>query len=211
MKIKKTYQGAIPLNRIANEYNQSEINTYSTNYINDQLDATSNLITQTNDKFNNYATKEEIKRNYIMVTKSNDSAKEPIKWSTSGEWARLPLAIIASQSGISFKLDEYGSAVAVEDFSGPVLITAAITYDCRVAGDGTYLFGSIRKNGTNIVKTISHSSGNWHTLHLSTVLYVQDGDVIDLAVYKDSTEEFSFYNYTGFTNAPCCYMTVTEI
>lgn len=37
MKIKKTYQGAIPLNRIANEHNESEINTYSTNYVNSQL------------------------------------------------------------------------------------------------------------------------------------------------------------------------------
>lgn len=34
MKIQKKYQGAIPLNRIANEHNESEINTYSTNYIN---------------------------------------------------------------------------------------------------------------------------------------------------------------------------------
>lgn len=34
MKIQKKYQGAIPLNRIANEYNESEINTYSTGYLN---------------------------------------------------------------------------------------------------------------------------------------------------------------------------------
>jgi DNA polymerase elongation subunit (family B) len=34
MKIQKKYQGAIPLNRIANEHNESEVNTYSTNYIN---------------------------------------------------------------------------------------------------------------------------------------------------------------------------------
>jgi hypothetical protein len=34
MKIQKKYQGAIPLNRIANERNESEINTYSTKYIN---------------------------------------------------------------------------------------------------------------------------------------------------------------------------------
>ena len=37
MKIQKKYQGAIPLNRIANEHNESEINTYSTNYVNSQL------------------------------------------------------------------------------------------------------------------------------------------------------------------------------
>lgn len=37
MKIQKKYQGAIPLNRIANEYNQSTTNTYSTSYINDNL------------------------------------------------------------------------------------------------------------------------------------------------------------------------------
>ena len=33
MKIQKKYQGAIPLNRIANEHNESALNTYSTNYI----------------------------------------------------------------------------------------------------------------------------------------------------------------------------------
>jgi hypothetical protein len=38
MKIKKTYQGAIPLNRIANERNESEINTYSTKYMNEKLE-----------------------------------------------------------------------------------------------------------------------------------------------------------------------------
>lgn len=44
MKIQKKYQGAIPLNRIANEYNESEINTYSTNYINGLV--TNNLTTE---------------------------------------------------------------------------------------------------------------------------------------------------------------------
>lgn len=34
MKIKKTYQGAIPLNRISNQEDNSELNTYSTQYIN---------------------------------------------------------------------------------------------------------------------------------------------------------------------------------
>ena len=37
MKIQKTYQGAIPLNRIANEHNESEVNTYSTQYLNNRL------------------------------------------------------------------------------------------------------------------------------------------------------------------------------
>ena len=37
MKIQKKYQGAIPLNRIANEYNESEVNTYSTQYLNNKL------------------------------------------------------------------------------------------------------------------------------------------------------------------------------
>ena len=35
MKIKKTYQGAIPLNRISNQEDNSELNTYSAKYIND--------------------------------------------------------------------------------------------------------------------------------------------------------------------------------
>ncbi len=34
MKIKKTYQGAVPLNRISNQENVSELNTYSTQYLN---------------------------------------------------------------------------------------------------------------------------------------------------------------------------------
>lgn len=38
MKIQKTYQGAVPLNRIANEHNESDINTYSTNYTNSQFE-----------------------------------------------------------------------------------------------------------------------------------------------------------------------------
>lgn len=41
MKIQKKYQGAIPLNRIANEHNESEINTYSTQYLNSKLCAVS--------------------------------------------------------------------------------------------------------------------------------------------------------------------------
>ena len=43
MKIKKTYQGAIPLNRIANEYNESSANAYSTNFINDNILLRKNL------------------------------------------------------------------------------------------------------------------------------------------------------------------------
>lgn len=37
MKIQKKYQGAVPLNRIANEHNESDINTYSTQYLNNKL------------------------------------------------------------------------------------------------------------------------------------------------------------------------------
>lgn len=43
MKIQKKYQGAIPLNRIANEYDRSTTNTYSTDYINDNLSPYKNL------------------------------------------------------------------------------------------------------------------------------------------------------------------------
>lgn len=41
MKIQKKYQGAIPLNRIANEHNESELNTYSTLYLNSKFCAIS--------------------------------------------------------------------------------------------------------------------------------------------------------------------------
>ena len=211
MKIQKKYQGAIPLNRIANEHNESEINTYSTQYINTQLEDIDNNFGEINNKFNEYTTTEESKRNYIMVSKKNGSSFEPIRWSTATVWNRLPLGIINEQFGTAFALDEYDTGIEIKGYAGPILVTAAITYDCRVTGEPTYLFGSIRKNEVNMVKTISHSSGNWHTINLSCVLYVQDGDIIDLAVYKDYTGEISFYNYTGFTDAPCCYMTITEI
>lgn len=58
MKIKKTYQGAIPLNRIANEHNESEMNVYSANYINDVLDTTVKyqLVTTTSTDLNDYCT-----------------------------------------------------------------------------------------------------------------------------------------------------------
>lgn len=46
MKIQKKYQGAIPLNRIANEHNESEINTYSTNYINDFNNSTNQTLSE---------------------------------------------------------------------------------------------------------------------------------------------------------------------
>lgn len=44
MKIQKKYQGAIPLNRIANEHNESDTNTYSTNYINNLV--VDNVVTE---------------------------------------------------------------------------------------------------------------------------------------------------------------------
>ena len=37
MKIKKTYQGSVPLNRISNQGDNSELNTYSTQYLNEKL------------------------------------------------------------------------------------------------------------------------------------------------------------------------------
>lgn len=37
MKIKKTYQGAIPLNRISNNTDNSDVNTYSARYINEEI------------------------------------------------------------------------------------------------------------------------------------------------------------------------------
>jgi hypothetical protein len=43
MKIQKKYQGAIPLNRIANEHNESEVNTYSTQYLNNKFEGNSSM------------------------------------------------------------------------------------------------------------------------------------------------------------------------
>ena len=37
MKIKKTYQGSVPLNRISNQKDSSELNTYSAQYLNSKL------------------------------------------------------------------------------------------------------------------------------------------------------------------------------
>jgi hypothetical protein len=60
MKIQKKYQGAIPLNRIANEYNESETDTYSTNYINGKLSLSGGTMTGPMTlKMNQYMTQEE--------------------------------------------------------------------------------------------------------------------------------------------------------
>lgn len=63
MKIKKTHQGAIPLNRIANERNESAINAYSTDYINNKID---NLETEIDNVKESVVAK--IADRYIMPT-----------------------------------------------------------------------------------------------------------------------------------------------
>lgn len=52
MKIKKTYQGAIPLNRISNQGNNSELNTYSAKYINNTYTTKKDM-----EQLNNYVLK----------------------------------------------------------------------------------------------------------------------------------------------------------
>ena len=52
MKIKKTYQGAIPLNRISNQEDNSELNTYSAKYINNTYTTKKDM-----EQLNNYVLK----------------------------------------------------------------------------------------------------------------------------------------------------------
>lgn len=189
MKIKKVYQGAIPLNRIVNTHNESEQNTYSTKYINDT-----------------YSTRAESEKGYIMVSKSD--SVEPLRWSVPKSWDKLPLEKVMNIKGDIFEAKN--GTVVIKNFTGSILITAAVTYDCRVEEE--YFFASIRKNQTNQVKVINHTGGNWNTVNISAILSVTDGDIIDVAVFKDMDDEVSFYNYSAnFTSAPCCYMTITEI
>jgi hypothetical protein len=67
MKIQKKYQGAVPLNRIANEYNESEINTYSTDYINNTIkDINSNT--------------EQMKQDITTLKSTSPAIKEQHQW-----------------------------------------------------------------------------------------------------------------------------------
>jgi hypothetical protein len=199
MKIQKKYQGAIPLNRIANEYNDSQLNTYSTEYINNKLEDC-----VTDEQLNNYPTKEEIGKSHIMIGFPNAASS----WTEDNVWVTVGFGKVHEISGT--KLSCSGAGVVVGPNVKKVRILGQLTfYQCP---EDNYSFLGIKINNTMKVKTIQQL-GSWRSVTIETTASVKEGDIITLEVYKDTDngERFEMNDFVSFTSAPCNFLLVETI
>lgn len=194
MKIKKTYQGAVPLNRISAQEDNSELNTYSTAYINNLKENSDQAIDEL---------KQQNLHDYIIIGLSQAS----IPISEDGAWVTVGFGSIVKQSGSKLSASlpgvKVGAGVKKVRIYGQVVV-----YE---APDNKYAFLGIRINNNMVAKTI-HQVGQWMSISLDWVAEVKENDIIDMAMYKEANEE-SYYlqDFVNFTKAPCNYLLVEAI
>ena len=205
MKIQKKYQGAIPLNRIANEYNDNKLNTYSTEYINNKLNDVNSSLADcvTEEQLNNYPTKEDVGRSHIMIGFPNQSSS----WTDDNVWVTVGFGKVHEISGT--KLSSSGAGVIVGSNVKKVRILGQLAfYQCP---EDQYSFLGIKVNDTMKTKTIQQL-GLWRTVTIETTASVKEGDIITLAVYKDADgKRFDMNDFSSFTSAPCNFLLVETI
>ena len=197
MKIQKVYQGAIPLNRIANEYNESELNTYSTNYINAQVEG----ISQNTTNISNL--QKQITHDYAVLGFSGAESS----WTEDGTWVRVGFGRTVKLSGTKLSVDmpriRVGAGVKKVHIHGQLVV-----YQSKA---DQYMFLGIRVNEVMKAKTI-HGLGNWMAVSLDWIEEVKEGDLIDLAVYKETSgARMTLQDFTSFTTAPCNFLLVEVI
>ena len=205
MKIQKKYQGAIPLNRIANEHNDNKLNTYSTEYINNKLNDVDSSLANcvTEEQLNNYPTKEDVSRSHIMIGFPNQASS----WTDDNVWVTVGFGKVHEISGT--KLSSSGTGVVVGSNVKKVRILGQLAfYQCP---EDQYSFLGIKINDTMKIKTIQQL-GLWRTVTIETTASVKEGDVITLAVYKDADgARFDMNDFVSFTSAPCNFLLVETI
>jgi hypothetical protein len=208
MKIQKKYQGAVPLNRIANEYNESEINTYSTDYINAQNTEQNNIITQQAEDISQNTTdisnlQKQVTHDYAVLGFSEAESS----WTEDEVWVRVGFGRTVKLSGTKLSVDmprvRVGAGVKKVHIHGQLIVYQSSA--------DRYIFLGIRVNETVKAKTI-HGLGQWMAISLDWVEEVKEGDVIDLAVYKDCEgERITLQDFVKFTDAPCNFLLVEVI
>lgn len=167
MKIQKTYQGAIPLNRIANEYDESDINTYSTNYINNSTNNVKAQIAKIEDDLDLYGS--------TAVFYMNDTT-QPIPQTTT---TRVLFNSTQINENDCFELLSDGSIKVLKDIS-KVLVSFNVRGGFEI---GKYYYLGIVNKGD----CVNASPGpNAEMANGSGVLSIEKNDIIYLTAYYQS-------------------------
>lgn len=131
-----------------------------------------------------------MKPNYMVATISSSQK-------ATGN-ARILLDTISEQSGT--KLSLKSGAIEIGEGVSKVRISASIFVDNWVAG-GSYGWGKIRKNGSNVAGTINSSSaGHMSTPISTTIISVKSGDLLEI-VFEGPAESTA---RAGRTNTWLC-------
>ena len=170
MKIQKKYQGAIPLNRIANEHNESEINTYSTNYVNSQLETLQNDVDELQTEVQTINTK----LPKVVACNYNDWQEQQVIEGTGAG---------ATITGFETSLTTTGGNILVS-------MTVPITKTGGTCWLNIYVDG---------VKVMQYGvSGTGGILSYTNVFGVAPGfHTVSAAIHNNNVQTVTIYNYTS--------------
>lgn len=150
------------------------------------------------DDMNNSITNLSKKGSYIVLGKLTNKEKEPIEWSNTGQWDRMPYERLIKSRGMIVKSYTSGQ---LKIAAGVKHIRAKghITFDWAVSGTD-YLFFRLRKNDEVITKTIS-GLNRWGFVTIEADFDVQEDDTIVFEVFKNAAGICNFYDYTQYFGA----------
>lgn len=160
------------------------------------LDNLSNNINNNTNALNN-------RGNFITLSKRRD--QEPISWSATGTWSRMPYTNVIDSKGSVLSNNETGN---MEIASGikTVRFYAQALCDWSVGGSH-WLMLRLTKNGIPITKSII-TLQRWATVGAEAIINVSEGDILNAEIYKDTAGTVNLYDYDSYSAARGCYCTI---
>lgn len=132
------------------------------------------------------------RNNSVIMLRKN---AEPIGWSNTGSWDRLPFETLWQKYGNSILKSYSSGRLIIDKDVKSIYVKGKVTFDWNNGGTN-YLFLRVCKNGTPIAKTIT-TLHRWGFIDIDAVIPVAENDVITFEVLKDTGGTVNFYDYTG--------------
>ena len=213
MRIKKIYQGALPENKIVNNMANSDLDTYSCNYINQLVFDGIELDVLPLDSVIEYEG-DEIPDGWEVVEEKELSAisatYNPANVGTSGNWTIpetnvtyiYPINNVVSQQGSNLILDTEKNCITVGEGISRIFVHTKVTHYTTSSATGLIQASYIFKNG-NLASQTTYSchQNKYHNINDAIILDVVEGDEIQLGVYGQSGDQIG--RNTSCHGHPC--------
>ena len=131
------------------------------------------------------------RNNSVIMLRKND---EPIAWSSTGQWNRMPFTTQLQRYGNSILKSSTSGQLTIDKDVSCIYAKGKITFNWS-AGGTHFMFFRVCKNGTPIAKTIT-TLHRWGSVDIDAIIPVEENDVITFEVQKADNGTVNFNDYT---------------